>query len=634
MSCVTVQTGYLAGTHVVSGMLKPYTCNMQIKRASGGSMIIDFDSHLREGYFMDEVYKLDGPYERFRPVKLNDGRTHNTKFRHSLDPISPQGHAAHRHPYIYDPKTHWRGGEIAARQVGGYDMARRLEDVRKEGIDKQLLFPTQITIATSNIGGLGRECARLFNDWVAKLVKGHENVFLPVAMAPAGCPEAMADELRRCVKELGFRTSHLVPYCGTRNTSGATAGSPARRTRPISSGQSGSSAKTASSWRATIRTSTRSTRTRSPASASARISPAGRRTRSWAKMRLTCFVFSVLLALPAFGVEPTPGVAAVAAYSGPDRTPRLIAGAKKEGELMLYSSLTQDDQLKLVADFKRRYGVAVKFWRGSQAHILQRVTSETRGGRFEFDVLETNAPQIEALARERLLQKMNSPYVEQELLPEVMPSHGEWAPDRLNLLVYAYNTRLVGPADVPKSWQALLDPKWKKRIGVESTNVEWFAALVESLGEKTGLELFRRMADNGLAVRTGHNHSAVLVAAGEIPLMLGIYSHDADRMKAKSAPVDWFILPPAVVLPSAVAVSRRAPHPNAAALFYDYMLTDGQRFYTEVHRVPANKNYDTPVRRLVSDRQAIKIVNAQEAIDDYDKWLDLYKRIIVDRSQH
>src|SRR5437867_3287354 len=123
------------------------------------AMIIDFDSHLREGYFMDEVYKLEGPYERFRPVKLNDGRTHNTKFLHSLDPISPQGHAAHRHPYIYDPKTNWRGGDVAARQVGGYDMARRREDIRKEGIDKQLIFPTQITVATSNIGGPGRTCS-------------------------------------------------------------------------------------------------------------------------------------------------------------------------------------------------------------------------------------------------------------------------------------------------------------------------------------------------------------------------------------------------------------------------------------------------------------------------------------------
>src|SRR5258708_14573257 len=166
---------------------------------------------------------------------------------------------------------------------------------------------------------------------------------------------------------------------------------------------------------------------------------------------------------------------------------------------MLYSSLTQDDQLKLVSDFKRRYAVTVQVWGGSQAHYLQRVLRETRGGRFEFDVLETNAPQIEALAREKLLQKMNSPYIEQELLPEVMPSHGEWAPDRLNLLVYAYNTHLVKAADVPKSWQDLLDPKWKKRIGVESTNVEWFAPLVRSLGEKTGLEPFRRMADNGFA---------------------------------------------------------------------------------------------------------------------------------------
>src|SRR5205814_6325460 len=188
--------------------------------------------------------------------------------------------------------------------------------------------------------------------------------------------------------------------------------------------------------------------------------------------------------------------------------------------------------------------------------------------------------------------------------------------------------------EVPKSWQDLLEPKWEKRIGVESTNVEWFAALVESLGEKAGRELFRRMADNGLAVRTGHNHSAALVAAGEIPLMLGIYSHDAERYKKKSAPVDWFVLPPAIVLPSAVAVSRRAPHPHAAVLFYDYMLSDGQRFYLQVNRVPANRNYDTPVRRLLEERQAIRVVNSLEAIDEYDKWQDLYKRLIVDRSQH
>ena len=348
---------------------------------------------------------------------------------------------------------------------------------------------------------------------------------------------------------------------------------------------------------------------------------------------LACCVCS-LAAAAALAVEPLPGVVAVASYKGPERAQRLLQGAKKEGELMLYSSLTQDDQLRLGADFKQRYGVALRFWRGSQTHILQRVLTETRGGRFEFDALETNSPQIEALAREQLLQKMNSPHVGDVLLPETVPAHGEYTPDRLNLLVYAYNTNAVKPGELPKTWQELLDAKWKKRIGMESSNVEWFAALVDALGEKNGLELFRKLGDNGVAVRTGHTHSTGRVIAGEIPLMLGVFSHDVDRMKVKHAPVDWFVLPPAVVMPSSVAVSRRAAHPHAAALFYDYMLTDGQKFYTEVYRLPANKNYATHVRRLVREGHPIKVVNAQEAVDDYDKWHALYKKLIVDRSQN
>ena len=351
------------------------------------------------------------------------------------------------------------------------------------------------------------------------------------------------------------------------------------------------------------------------------------------RTQLACFAFSLFLAGPAHAVDPLPGVAAVAAYQGADRSERLIAGAKQEGELMLYSSLTPEDQLKLGADFKKRYGVALKFWRGSQTNILQRVLAETRGGRYEFDALETNSPQIEAIAREKLLQNVHSPFVADVLLPQALPAHGEWAPDRLNLLVYAYNTNAVRRTDLPKTWQALLDAKWKGRLGMESTNVEWFAALVQAMGEKAGLDLFKRLGDNGVAVRTGHTHSTGRVIAGEIAVFLGVFSHDVDRMKAKGAPIDWFVLPPAIVLPSAVAVSRRAAHPHAAALFFDYMLTDGQRFYTDVYRVPANKSYDSHVRRLTQEGRAISVVEAQSAIEDYDKWQALYKKLIVDRSQ-
>lgn len=345
-------------------------------------------------------------------------------------------------------------------------------------------------------------------------------------------------------------------------------------------------------------------------------------------------IFALACATIANAVDPSPGIGAVVNLRGADRTERLIAGAKKEGELMLYSSLTQEDQLRIAEDFKKRYGVTVKFWRGSQAHILQRVLGETRGGRFDFDVIETNSPQVEAIAREGLLQRMNSPVLEQELMPDTVPAHGEWAPDRLNLVVYAYNTNAVKANELPKAWQDLAGPQWKGRLGMESTNVEWFSTLVEGIGEERGLDLFRRMGDNGVAVRTGHTHSTGRVIAGEIPLMLGVYSHDVDRMKVKGAPIDWFVLPPAIILPGAVAVSRRAPHPYAAALFYDYLLTDGQRFYTEVYRVPANKGYDTPVRRLVHAGQTYRIVNSQQPVDDYDKWLRLYKKLIVDKSRH
>jgi len=300
-------------------------------------------------------------------------------------------------------------------------------------------------------------------------------------------------------------------------------------------------------------------------------------------MRLACFVSSFLLAAAALAVEPLPGVLAVAGYSGADRSERLIAGARKEGELMIYSSLTPDDQLRLASDFKARYGVTLRFWRGSQTNILQRVLTETRGGRFEFDALETNSPQIEAMAREKLLQKMNSPFVDQVLLPQTLPPHGEWTPDRLNLLVYAYNTDALKRADLPKTWPQLLEPKWKRRLGMESTNVEWFAALVESMGEKQGLELFRRLGDNRRRRAHGHTHSTGRVIAGEIPVMLGVFSHDVDRMKAKGAPVDCSCCRRQSCC-FCVAVSRRATHPHAAALFYDYMSPKARSLHRGLSR--------------------------------------------------
>jgi predicted TIM-barrel fold metal-dependent hydrolase len=183
-------------------------------------MIVDVDSHLREGYFLDEVYKLEPPFADYTPVCISDGAPHERRFRVRFAEQRARGEgngATYDHNYMYDPKQNWRGGEIARRQVAGYDMARRLEDNAREGLDKQLLFPTGISLPAMTEGPLGAALCRAYNNWVRQLVTGNEERLLPVAIAPAGYPEELPRELRRTVDELGFKAAHLVCYSGEKN---------------------------------------------------------------------------------------------------------------------------------------------------------------------------------------------------------------------------------------------------------------------------------------------------------------------------------------------------------------------------------------------------------------------------------
>ncbi len=174
--------------------------------------VFDMDSHLREEYLLDEVYRLEGKFANETPVRLSAEKDVRAKFKHNLRPWPPEVSAHFNHKLVYDPLANWNGGEIARRQVGGWDMARRLSDNEKEGIDHQLLFPTQLSIPTYIEGELGAALAHAYNGWVKKLVAGNEDRLWPVGVVPWGHPEGLVDELRRCVKELGFKAIHLTPY--------------------------------------------------------------------------------------------------------------------------------------------------------------------------------------------------------------------------------------------------------------------------------------------------------------------------------------------------------------------------------------------------------------------------------------
>jgi predicted TIM-barrel fold metal-dependent hydrolase len=179
-------------------------------------MIIDLDSHLRENYFMDEMFKLEEPFADYTPIRIVDGPPPERRFQSRL-PAGPTANRGYNHNYMYDPKVGWRGGEIAARQVVGWDMAKRVEANARESLDKQFIFPTGIWAPTMTEGPLGAALARAYNNWVTDFVREYEDQLYPVALMPAGHPEAMPDELRRCVEELGLKAAHLVCYQGDHN---------------------------------------------------------------------------------------------------------------------------------------------------------------------------------------------------------------------------------------------------------------------------------------------------------------------------------------------------------------------------------------------------------------------------------
>lgn len=179
--------------------------------------IIDLDSHLRDGWLLDEIYQLEEPFAQYTPKRLGDGRYFYSKFEHKLAPMEDATAGANfkkpvTHQIFYDPVANRRGGEVVKWQRGGYDMDYRIQDNAREGIDVQLIFPTAIEIPSQNPGPLGAAVTRAYNDWAHKLVAGYRESLLPVAMMPAGCPEEMPNELQRCINQLGFKAAHLVSY--------------------------------------------------------------------------------------------------------------------------------------------------------------------------------------------------------------------------------------------------------------------------------------------------------------------------------------------------------------------------------------------------------------------------------------
>ena len=319
---------------------------------------------------------------------------------------------------------------------------------------------------------------------------------------------------------------------------------------------------------------------------------------------------------------PANNIAALAALTGAERQKRLAEGAKKEGVVSIYTSMPLDDMAALTSAFEAKYGVKAKVWRSGSEKILQRGLLEAKANRFEVDVFETNSPEMEVLSREKVLIAGNSPFLN-ELIPQAIPSHKEWIATRLNIFTCAYNTKLVKKEELPKTYQDLLDPKWKGKLSVEADDSDWLAETVMKMGEEKGLALFREIArKNAVSVRKGHTLLSNLVASGEVPLALTVYNYKIEQMKNSGAPIDWFALDPTIARPNANGVARNAPHPHAALLFQDFELTEGQQILGKRDFIPTSTKVPSNLNKM-----PLIFANPKTTLDDGQKWNKIYDDI-------
>ena len=260
--------------------------------------------------------------------------------------------------------------------------------------------------------------------------------------------------------------------------------------------------------------------------------------------------------------------------------------AEAEGKMMFYASFNATDSKVLIDGFKQIYPkIDATFYRATDAQLMERILTEGRAGRNLWDVMMSSSFYGYNLKKRGMLAAYDSP--ERKFYRDgYKDPQATWTSIYTNYGAFGFNARNVSKASVPKSYADLLKPEWKGNIGIDSRAYEWFGTLVKAMGDEKGLAYMRELAKQ-VQLRNGRQILSQLVAAGEFKGALSAYSTQFEQMKPAGAPVDWVYLNPVFANIHPTGISAKAPHPNAARLFIDFVLSKrGQELLRGLKRIP------------------------------------------------
>ncbi|MFI4981475.1 MAG: ABC transporter substrate-binding protein [Nevskiales bacterium] len=313
-----------------------------------------------------------------------------------------------------------------------------------------------------------------------------------------------------------------------------------------------------------------------------------------------------------------------------------VEAAQKEGQLVWYTGLIVNQIVRpLVNAFEAKYpGIRVAYSRATSSDNALKIINEARAGRPQADIFDGSAAFVPL--REAKLVASFHPANAASYPPEMKDPDGLWTAMNVYYFAPAYNTKLVAPGDAPRTYADLLDPKWKGRIAwtydlSPGGPPGFIHNILTIMGPEKGMDYMRRFAaQEPVTIPAAQRVVLDKVIAGEYPLAVMTLHNHSVISAALGAPVDWIKMQPVVEVPNLLSVVQGAPHPTAAKLFIEFVLSkDGQQVLAANDYMPADPTVPVKVPDLQPEAGhfTATVITPDEMRDGLPKWIELYHQL-------
>lgn len=306
-----------------------------------------------------------------------------------------------------------------------------------------------------------------------------------------------------------------------------------------------------------------------------------------------------------------------------ERQAALVREAKKEGTVIWYAAMNRESLREFTSAFEAEYPfLKVQALTSSPQRLLNRILAEHRATKYAYDVLNMRSTALYTLKNAKAVMRYDTPLrraLRNGFYDQEGYLNGIWSTP----LVFLFNTRQLSREQAPRSLDDLFHPKWKGKLAMDKESDDWLAAVLDFYGDEKGKQIARNLGDQDLQIRDGRVLIAQLVVAGEFPVEIDAHHHEAINLRKAGAPVDYVFPEPFIPVKavSAFVLSSQPPHPHAAALLVDFLLSKkGQEIAYRLGRWPGHKDVATSGHDDVGNRKTV--------IPDAEKWGSRYEELV------